>query len=147
VVVGTEDQRKRLFESIGVQQKLFDRSNYAEAVRDAAQQGKTPGELLVERGTLSREQLRGLERAVTYRIGRDEDKEIAKIIVDSQYCKPRAVDEALRHQKKFYGQTGELIRIGAFLVKNRSLSESQRVAAYKIRGFEKRSGSAGDRPR
>ena len=79
------EERANHFEKIGVQQRLFSRHQFLQAKRSAGERGVVPGELLCEEGVLNREQLRGLDRAVTYRIGRDEDKAIAKIIIDSNY--------------------------------------------------------------
>ena len=93
-------------------------------------------DVLVEQGTLTRDQSRGLERAVIYRIGRDADKDVAKIIIDSKYCAPGAVDEALKKQKEFYAKTGELMRLGALLVQGNTLTESQRIAAHRIHDIE-----------
>ena len=123
------------FEKIGLQQKLFSRQQLIAARRSVGPTGDA-GEELVRQGVLNEQQLRGLMRAVAYRIGRDEDKEIAKVIIDSSYCSAEAVEEALRKQKDFYGKTGELLRLGVLLVRSRSLSESQRIAAHKIYGIE-----------
>jgi ASC-1-like (ASCH) protein len=135
-----DDPRVKHFEKIGVQQQLFTRQQLATANRGARQAGLAVGDMMVQQGVLTREQLRGLERAVIYRMGRDQDKGIAKIIIDSHYCAADAVEEALRQQKEFYGKTGELLRLGVLLVKARDLSESQRVAAHKIHGIEQGSG-------
>lgn len=137
-----DDVRSQQFEQIGLQQRLFSRPQLAEARRLGAQRRKSPGEVLIEQGLLTREQLKGLERAITYRLGRDQDKEIAKIIVDSNYCDPARVEAALRKQKEFYGKTGELMRLGVLLVEGRDITESQRVAAYKIHDIERRASSA-----
>lgn len=137
----SDDPRGEHFQQIGLQQKLFTRQELASA-RQANAPGKTPGEVLLDRGVITREQLRGLQRAVTYRLGRDEDKEIAKIIVDSHYCDPARVEQALKRQKEFYGKTGELMRLGVLLVEGQDLTESQRVAAYKIHGIERASPSS-----
>jgi hypothetical protein len=93
-------------------------------------------DVLIEQGTLNSEQARGLERAVTYRIGRDQDKNVAKIIIDSKYCDPAAVEVALKKQKEFYAKTGELMRLGTLLVQTFALTESQRIAAHKIHEIE-----------
>ena len=129
------DHRAKHFEKIGLQQRLFTRQEIIGARRNVGPTGDA-GQELVRQGVLTQQQLRGLERAVAYRIGRDEDKEIAKVIIDSSYCSAEAVEDALRKQKEFYGKTGELMRLGVLLVRNRELSESQRVAAHKIYGIE-----------
>jgi ASC-1-like (ASCH) protein len=135
--VGTSDERANHFEKIGVQQRLFTRHQFLQAKRAARERGVAPGEILLSQGSLNREQLRGLDRAVTYRIGRDEDKAIAKIIIDSNYCEAPSVEGALKRQKEFYSRTGELMRLGVLLVEGRTLSESQRIAAYKIHEIER----------
>lgn len=132
------EERANHFEKIGVQQRLFNRHQFLQAKRESRDRGISPGELLLEQGLLNREQLRGLDRAVTYRIGRDEDKAIAKIIIDSNYCEAPMVEGALKRQKDFYSKTGELMRLGVLLVEGRTLSESQRIAAYKIHEIERR---------
>ncbi|MBL4848045.1 MAG: hypothetical protein JKY65_21220 [Planctomycetes bacterium] len=135
--MGTADERANHFEKIGVQQRLFSRHQFLQARREARERGVSPGEVLHGEGLLNREQLRGLDRAVTYRIGRDQDKAIAKIIIDSNYCEAPAVEGALKRQKEFYSKTGELMRLGVLLVEGRTLSESQRIAAYKIHEIER----------
>ena len=127
--------REQLFVQIGLQQRLFSQAQLDDARR--ALPGRPLGDALLERGALSREAHRGLDRAVTYRIGRDEDKRIAQIIVDSGYCSEARVEEALRRQKDFYGKTGELLRIGALLVEDGAMTDSQAVAASKIYRIER----------
>lgn len=139
---GTREERASQFEQIGLQQKLFNRQQLMQARSQAQQRGLPPGDVLVEQGVITREQLLGLERAITYRLGRDEDKAIAKIIVDSNYAEAVSVETALRQQKDFYGKTGELMRLGVLLVESRELTESQRVAAHKIHGIERRAASS-----
>lgn len=129
------DVRAKHFEKIGLQQKLFSRQQVIAARRAVGQTGDV-GQELVRQGILGQQQLKGLERAVAYRIGRDEDKEIAKVIIDSSYCSAEAVEDALRKQKDFYAKTGELMRLGVLLVRSRELSESQAIAARKIYGIE-----------
>jgi hypothetical protein len=134
--------REKLFEQIGLQQRLFTPMEAERARHIANQRGQTVGQVLVEQGVLADEQLRGLERAVIYRIGRDEDKAIGKIIMDSNYCDPARVEAALRKQKEFYAQTGELMRLGTLLVQNADITESQKIAAHKIHAIEQSAGSS-----
>jgi hypothetical protein len=90
--------REQIFLQIGVQQRLFTKEQADDARRNVPA-APTLGEALITRGVLTRDQQRGLERAVTYRLGRDEDKRIAQIIVDSGYCPEARVQEALKRQK------------------------------------------------
>lgn len=122
--------RDQIFIQIGVQQRLFTQQQVDETRRAAA--GAPLGEALVARGVISREQHRGLERAVTYRLGRDEDKRIAQIIVDSGYCQETRVQDALKRQKDVYAKSGELMRIGSLLLEDGTLTDSQHIAASKI---------------
>ena len=48
----------------------------------------------------------------------------------------------MKRQKEFYGRTGELLRLGVLLVEGSNLTETQRVAAYKIHGIERSSSSS-----
>lgn len=130
--------RDQLFVQIGLQQRLFTR----EQADDARRAGGPLAEALVARGVLAREQARGLERAVVYRLGRDEDKRIAQIIVDSGYCPEPRVQEALRRQKDLYARSGELVRLGTLLMGDGALTDSQHIAAAKIFHIER----AGLRP-
>ncbi|MGE0712973.1 MAG: hypothetical protein AB7N76_24390 [Planctomycetota bacterium] len=137
-----DEAKTKHFEKIGIQQRLFTRAQLGAALQAARQQGRGVGEVLLAQRILTAEQLKGLERAVSYRLGRDEDKEIAKIIIDSNYCQAESVEEAMRKQKEFYAKTGELMRLGVLLVQARDLSESQRIAAHKIHLIEQK-GSSG----
>lgn len=119
-----------------MQQRLFSGEQVKSAQHVARQRGSVLSEVLVEQGVLTLEQSRGLERAVTYRIGRDQDKNVAKIIIDSKYCQPEAVEAALKKQKDFYAKTGELMRLGTLLTQSSALTESQRIAAHKIHEIE-----------
>ena len=139
--LGSAKTRTRHFGTIGVQQRLFTKAQLADATRTSNQRRTTPGQVLVEQGVVTPDQLRALERAITYRIGREEDKQIAKIIVDSNYCEAPRVEAALRKQKEFYSRSGELMRLGVLLVDDQNLTESQRVAAYKIHSIERQSES------
>jgi len=137
MTVGSPERREKIYLQIGLQQALFTKADVDQA-RPAARQSRRPlGEVLVEIGALDQEQHRGLERAVTYRLGRDEDKRIAQIMVDSGYTEQAAVEQALKRQKDFYGKTGELIRIGTLLIEGGELSDSQHTAACKIYQIER----------
>ncbi len=136
--MASERERAEQFEAIGLQQRLFTREQLAAARAT----GRDPGAALVEEGVLTAAQRQGLERAVTYRLGREEDKAIAKIILDSHYCEPAQVDQALARQKDLYQRTGELIRLSVLLVEGRVLSESQGLAAHKIHRIERGSSSS-----
>ena len=128
--------REQVFVQIGVQQKLFTKEQ-ADDARRSVPAAPTLGEALITRGVLTRDQQRGLERAVTYRLGRDEDKRIAQIIVDSGYCPEARVQEALKRQKDVYGKSGDLVRLGTLLMDDGAITDSQQVAAYKIFQIEK----------
>ncbi len=123
-------ERDKLLLQIGVQQRLFSQSAADDAAREA--DGRPLAQVLVERGDLGAEQARGLERAVTYRLGRDEDKRIAQIIIDSGYAPEKRVEDAMRRQKDFYAKTGELLRLATLLLEDGAISDSQQIAAYKL---------------
>ncbi len=128
----------KLLKAIGLAQKLFSRSQYDAAKRRLKEGAKGGiGGALVAIGAINAEQLRGLERAIAYRLGREEDKQIAKVMVDSGYATQGAVDDALTRQKELYTKTGDLLRLGVLLVKGGAISESQRKAAIKIHGIER----------
>ena len=124
--------REALLKRIGISKKLFSRAQWTEAARVGQESGASPGEALVDQGVLSVDQLRGLERAVLYRMGRDEDKELAKIILDSGYAPREAVEAALERQKEVYSATGKLARLGDVLLEGRVLADPQIRAAKKI---------------
>jgi hypothetical protein len=73
-----------------------------------------------------------LENAAAYRVHRDADKEIARIIRESGYSEINVVDRVLTEQKEHYRATGETLRIGPVLVSRGFLSEAQRIAAEKL---------------
>ena len=135
------ERRAKAFEQIGIQQQLFDREQVQRAWRIADDEGLELRECLLREGALDRSQLRGLERAVTYRLGRDDDKEIAELLIESHYCEAPAVETALTRQKELYTQSGELVRLGVLLVRSRAITETQRIASDKIHGIVRVSGS------
>jgi hypothetical protein len=126
-------RREEVMRKIGVAQKLFSKTQWADAVQVRAKSGgASVGDALVKMNVLSADQLRALLRAVDYRIGRNEDKELAKVILDSGYADEKAVEAALSQQKDIYGSNGKLVRICDLLVEKSILSESQHIAARKI---------------
>lgn len=122
--------RDEIMRKIGVAQKLFSKAQW----KEAAEKGRSgsPGDALVKMGVLTSDQLRALGRAVDYRIGRNEDKELARVILDSGYADEGAVKEAMEHQKELYGSSGKLVRLCDLLKQQSLLSESQQIAARKI---------------
>lgn len=73
-----------------------------------------------------------LENAATYRVHRDADKEIARIIRESGYADNLTVDRALSDQKEHYRATGETLRVGQLLVNQGQINDAQRLAAEKL---------------
>jgi hypothetical protein len=124
--------RESVLKRIGFGQKLFSRDQWKKAEKKADERGGEVASFLVKLGFITRSQLRGLERAVTFRIGRDEDKALGKVIVDSGYADATTVDDALKEQKSIYAKSGDLARICELLVRGGVLSESQHLAARKI---------------
>lgn len=122
------EQRARVYVEIGLQQRLFQPKHVDEAARE-----KQPlPEYLLARGLISPDQHTGLERAVSYRLGRDEDKRVAQLVVEHGYCSESAVAKALKQQKALYARSGQLVRLGTLLVDAGSLSDSQHLAAMKL---------------
>jgi len=129
----TPGARDEIMKKIGVAQKLFSKSQWKEALEVRARMGGgSVGDALVKMGAINADQLRALFRAVDYRIGRNEDKDLARVILDSGYADEKAVKAALEHQKDQYGSTGKLIRLCELLMQQQLLSESQQIAARKI---------------
>ena len=135
--------RDEVMKKIGLAQKLFSKSHWAEAVGLRGKMGGgSVGDALVKMGVISPDQLRALFRAVDYRLGRNEDKELARVILDSGYADEKAVEAALTQQKDLYASSGKLVRICELLVQKSMLSESQHIAAKKILDIAR----AGKRP-
>jgi len=129
----TPAAREEIMRKIGVAQKLFSKSQWKEAVEvRKGMGGGSVGDALVKMGVLNGDQLRALFRAVDYRIGRNEDKDLARVILDSGYADERAVKAALEQQKEVYGSSGKLVRLFELLKQQQLLSESQQIAARKI---------------
>jgi hypothetical protein len=129
----TPAARDDIMRKIGVSQKLFSKSQWKEAVQVRGRMGGgSVGDALVKIGAINADQLKALFRAVDYRIGRNEDKDLARVILDSGYADERAVKEALEHQKELYGSSGKLVRLFELLKQQQLLSESQQIAARKI---------------
>lgn len=73
-----------------------------------------------------------LENAARYRVTRDVDKEIARILQDSNYCKQDSINQALAAQKDHYRATRETLRLATWLVERGLLNDAQRIAAEKL---------------
>jgi uncharacterized protein (UPF0371 family) len=137
--------RDEIMRKIGVSQKLFSKSQWKDATDLRAKMGGgSVGDALVKMGAINPDQLRALFRAVDYRIGRNEDKELARVILDSGYADERAVKKALDDQKELYGSTGKLTRLCDLLMESSLLSESQHIAARKILDIAKASKRGAD---
>lgn len=125
--------RDEVMRKIGIAQKIFSKNQWAEALTVRAKMGGgSVGDALVKMGAISPDQLRALFRAVDYRLGRNEDKELARVILDSGYADEAGVKQALAQQKKEYGASGKLVRLCDLLMDRSLLSESQHIAARKI---------------
>ncbi|HZU95885.1 MAG TPA: hypothetical protein VFF73_04195 [Planctomycetota bacterium] len=125
--------RDEIMRKIGVGQKLFSRDQWKQAVELRGRMGGgSVGDALVKMGAISPDQLRSLFRAVDYRVGRNEDKELARVILDSGYAEEPSVEAALKQQKEIYGASGKLARLCDLLMERALLSESQHIAARKI---------------
>jgi len=136
--------REKLLKTIGLSQKLFSRAQYDAAkrrLRERESDGSV-GDELVAIGAISREQLKGLDRAISYRIGREEDKQVGRVIVDSGYADQAAVDRAMQKQKGHYAKTGAHLPVGELLVAEGRITSAQLKAALKIHAIEK--GKSGD---
>lgn len=141
-------QYDEVVREIGVQQGLFTREQAASAMaklQELAARGQTfPLSVVLEKLTIITETDRlALENASRYRVHRDDDKEVARIIKESNYAPDHAVDLALSAQKDHYRQSGETIRLADFLVRQGAMSEVQKMAALKLFELQKRAG-AGD---
>ena len=109
-------QYDEVVREIGVQQGLFTREQAASAMaklQELAARGQTfPLSVVLEKLTIITETDRlALENASRYRVHRDDDKEVARIIKESNYAPDHAVDLALSAQKDHYRQSGETIRL------------------------------------
>jgi len=125
--------RDEIMRKIGVAQRIFTKNQWADALGVRGKLGGgSVGDALVKLGAISPDQLRALFRAVDYRIGRNEDKELARVILDSGYADEGAVKTALQSQKDQYASTGKLVRLCDLLMQQSLLSESQHIAARKI---------------
>lgn len=126
--VDEAERRAKAYAEIGIQQRLFKDTH----VREAEKARQPLPEYLLAHRLLTPDQHTGLERAVSYRLGRDEDKKVAHLVVEHGYCSEAAVAKALKQQKEFYAKTGQLIRLGNLLVETGSLTDSQHLAAMKL---------------
>lgn len=122
------EERASAYVQIGLQQNLFKK----EHVKEAERAGQPIHELLLARKVLTPDQHKGLERAVVYRLGRDEDRRVAQLLLEHGYTNQAAIEKALEQQKEVYGKTGELMRLLALLVQAGALTPSQQTAAQKL---------------
>jgi hypothetical protein len=122
---------------IGLSQQVFSDAQVETALNKLRQlkaQGQIfPLSVVLQRMNLISDTDRlALENAANYRVSRDADKEIARIIRESGYTDVAVVEKALSDQKEHYRATGETMRIGHVLVHQGFLSGAQRIAAEKL---------------
>lgn len=136
---------------IGLSQGIFSAQQAEMALnklRELESQGQPyPLSVVLERMGLVDETDRiALENAARYRIHRDADKEIARIVKDSGYADQATVDQCLSEQKNHYRATGETLRISEFLIRRGAISEAQKIAAeklYELGSFSSQQGPMG----
>ena len=130
-----DPERDAVYAQIGRSQRLFSQPQIELA---AKQHPDLPlGKALVKLGVVDTSQHEGVLRAVDYRLGREEDKRLAQVLVEHRYCDQAAVKRALEQQKTLYHERGECQRLATLLLEGESITDGQHLAARKILQFER----------
>lgn len=131
---------------IGLAQRILDPGQVQAAVaqlEELARLGQTyPLGVVLERLNFLAERDRlTLENAARYRVSRDADKGMGRILIDNGYTSAERVEQALQQQKEHYRRSGETIRVGRLLVDYGVITDAQRVAAEKLLALSQAQGA------
>lgn len=105
----------------------------AQAGLKAKKQWKPLAEILMEQGKVSKSHHQAIERAVKYRLQREDDKMLGQIMIVSDYAPEKVVVEALEEQKALYSKTGETKTLEELLIAQGAITADHALAAKKIR--------------
>jgi hypothetical protein len=129
--------RDRLFRKLALENRFVD----DDGVRRARDHQKTQqargvdvsiGEALMDLKLINRTQYLTIQRAGHYKLQRQQDKDLARVVIKSDYSPREAVLDAMQYQKEHYTRDGVCRPVGDLLIERGYLTVEQLKAAQKI---------------
>lgn len=135
--------RDKLFRKLALENRFVDEAGLARArEHQQAQRARgveiSLGEALMDLRLINRTQYLTIQRAGHYKLQRQQDKELARILIKSEYAPKEAVLEAMQYQKEHYTRDGVCRPVGDLLIERSYLTVEQLKAAQKILALQGR---------
>lgn len=133
--------REKLFVKAGIEHKFINDSQIKKAHEYLANQRARGvemgvGEALMDLKILNKTQYLTIQRALNYKLQRNGDKVLARVIIESDYAPKQEVLEAMGYQKELYGKDGVCRPVGDVLIERGFLTVEQLKAAQKIQALK-----------
>ena len=133
--------RDRLFVKAGIDQKVITDGHLKKAHEYQANQRARGvemgiGEALMDLKLLNKTQYLTIQRAIHYKLQRNADKVLARVIIESDYAPKQEVLEAMAWQKEQFGKDGSARAVGDLLIERGFLTVEQLKAAQKIQALK-----------
>jgi hypothetical protein len=133
--------REKLFVKVGMENKFINDGHIKKAHEyQANQRGRgvemSVGEALMDLKLLNKTQYLTIQRAIHYKLQRNGDKVLARVIIESDYAPKQEVLDAMASQKDQYNKDGNCRPVGDLLIERGFLTVEQLKAAQKIQALK-----------
>ena len=133
--------REKLFVKAALENKYINDGHMKKAHEYAAQQRSrgvelTAGEALMDLKLLNKTQYVSIQRAIHYKLQRNGDKVLARVIIESDYAPKEEVLSAMSYQKDYFNKEGVCRPVGDVLIERGFLTVEQLKAAQKIQAMK-----------
>jgi hypothetical protein len=133
--------REKLFVKAGIEHKFINEGHIRKAHEYQANQRArgvemSVGEALMDLKLLNKQQYLTVQRALNYKLQRNGDKVLARVIIESDYAPKQEVLEAMAFQKEQYNKDGNCRPVGDLLIERGFLTVEQLKAAQKIQALK-----------
>ncbi len=133
--------REKLFVKVGMENKFISDGHIKKAHEYMANHRArgvemTIGEALMDLKLLNKQQYLTIQRAIHYKIQRNADKVLARVIIESDYAPKQEVLEAMSDQKDQYNKDSTCRPVGDLLIERGMLTVEQLKAAQKIQALK-----------
>jgi hypothetical protein len=133
--------REKLFVKAGIEQKFINEGHIKKAHEYQANQRArgvemSLGEALMDLKLLNKQQYLTIQRALNYKLQRNGDKVLARVIIESDYAPKQEVLDAMAFQKEHFSRDGTCRPVGDLLIERGFLTVEQLKAAQKIQALK-----------
>ncbi|RME73598.1 MAG: hypothetical protein D6776_06795 [Planctomycetota bacterium] len=129
--------RDKLFRKLALENRFVDEAGLRRArEHQKSQQARgldvSLGEALMDLKLINRTQYLTIQRAGHYKLQRQQDKDLARVLIKNDYASREAVLDAMQYQKDHYTRDGVCRPLGDLLIERGELTVEQLKAAQKI---------------